>query len=128
MTTVASGGGATVTETDSYVNGQNSYHSQISVSGAAGGSQLYHAGDCYLAGSDIGYGAQDSGPTILCTQNANNSPPGRYIGFVARTAGANFLETFYNSVWSATDGGAAFPNRSSRRPRCRTTVPGSATA
>ena len=52
--------GVRVTETDSYVVGEESYRTDVAVTNtgtAATTAVLYRGGDCYLQDSDYGYGA-----------------------------------------------------------------------
>ena len=111
-TTVADAGatGLHISQTDSYVTGDNFYLSQITVSNSGASTQnaaLYHAADCYLAGSDQGFGYVPGADAVFCSANANNSPSGRIIGFEpadAASSGATYLETTYNLVWAAING------------------------
>ena len=73
--------GVRVTETDTYVVGDEFYRTDVQVVNN-GNSQLsvkiYRGADCYLGGSDTGFGYVDPvGKVVACTANANNSPPGR---------------------------------------------------
>jgi hypothetical protein len=72
----------TIAETDAYVVGSDFYVTSVRVTNSsklAFSGKIYHAADCFLRGSDSGYGWIDtSGPdgtTAACTTNANNSPP-----------------------------------------------------
>lgn len=106
ITTTATAGttGLTITEVDSYVVGDESYRTDVTVSNSgssAVSALLYRAGDCYLEGSDDGYGFVD--PTTnapACTENANNSPPGQIQEFVPITGGIHYVETYYNTLWT----------------------------
>lgn len=104
---------ATITETDSYVVGQQYYRTDITVRNNSSDNfngVLYHAGDCYLQGSDSGYGWVDTANHgIYCTANVNNSPAGRIVGFQPITAGSNYVETFYATMWGDING-AQFPD------------------
>jgi uncharacterized repeat protein (TIGR01451 family) len=97
--------GIQVTQTDSYVVGQESYLSDISVSNTSGGSKsvlVYHAADCYLGSSDSGYGYANAGTkTVACTKNANNTPADRIEQFSPITPADHFYEASYSSVWAA---------------------------
>lgn len=105
LTTVVDAGstGLRLTETDSYVVGSESYNTSVTVSNSTASAQtalLYRGADCFLQGSDSGYGFVDPvthGPA--CTINQNNSPPGPIEEFVPVTAGAHYVETFYGTVW-----------------------------
>jgi hypothetical protein len=107
--------GLRVTQTDSYVAGQEQYRTDIAVSNSTAGAvnvTVYHAGDCYLQNSDVGYGYFD--PTsqgIYCTANANNSPAGRLLGFAPITRGSSYVEGLYSAVYSdITAAGTQMPN------------------
>jgi hypothetical protein len=105
--------GLRITQTDAYVIGDEFYRTDIVVSNSTVSpitAALYHAADCYLQNSDLGYGFYDStGGGIYCSANPNNSPPARIEGFVPITSGSNYVETFYGTNWS-----------SSTEPNCRT--------
>ena len=118
VTTVVDAGssGLRISERDRYVVGERFYTSEITISNSTGAEQtasLYHAGDCYLAGVDDGYGFNDSAAGgIFCAANANNQPHARIIGFRAvgsESAGFTYVENFYGTVWSMIDG-SPFPN------------------
>jgi hypothetical protein len=105
--------GLRITQVDSYVVGEESYATQITVHNSSASSQdaiLYHAGDCYLEGSDSGYGFYDSGTGgVFCSENADNSPLGRTLGFVPQNSGSHYVETDYGSVWDDING-SNFPD------------------
>jgi hypothetical protein len=103
-----------VRETYTYVIGQRSYGVRIEVinnNPTPRTVRLYHAVDCYLAGSDFGYGfVNASTGGVFCTETPNNSPPGRVLGFTPGSP-ANHIESFFGTVWSETDG-TDYPNTS----------------
>ena len=107
--------GLRMQQTDSYVIGDEAYRTSIVVSNTGQQSVsgiLYRAGDCYLGGSDLGYGFTEVFGTrkaVGCAVNANNSPAGR-IEVGALTGGNNFYESFYGSVWDWIGGKTAFPD------------------
>ena len=115
VTTSADAGatGLRVSERYTYVSGQRSYNVDITVTNNNPGSRtvrLYHAVDCYLAGSDIGYGYFDPATGgVFCTETPNNSPAGRVLGFVPLGGSTRYIESFYNTVWDRTDG-TDYPN------------------
>ena len=83
---------AELTETDSYVIGQDSYETTVTIKNL--GSEvlegtLYHAGDCYLANQDEGDGAVNVTGlgSVACTINANNNPPARLMAFTPTFTG-----------------------------------------
>jgi RHS repeat-associated protein len=95
-----------ITQVDSYVVGETSYRTDITVSNSGSSSQdiiLYRAGDCYLAGTDWGYGAVE-GTSVACSGNPNNDPLGRIQQWVPiggdPFVGNNYYEAGYWQVWS----------------------------
>jgi hypothetical protein len=106
VTTVAAAGttGVQITQIDSYVVGQESYRTDVTVANTGGASQsviVYRAGDCYLQGTDTGYGFLGPGAgAVGCSANANNSPAGRIEQWLPITGGNTWLESTYSSVWS----------------------------
>jgi hypothetical protein len=115
VTTSADAGstGIRVSERYTYVTGSRGYNVEITVTNNNVGSRtvrLYHAIDCFLAGSDVGYGFFDSSTGgIFCTETPNNSPPGRLLGFTPTSGTTRYIESFFNTVWQATDG-TDYPN------------------
>ena len=104
---------ANVVETDSYINGQDFYTTTIAVENLTNEAlegTLYHAGDCFLASNDSGFGAANV-PTpgsVACTVDPNDSPPARYMAFTPVTAAGpsglltpGVLESAATGVWSA---------------------------
>jgi hypothetical protein len=116
VTTVANVGptGLQVSEIDSYVAGQESYRTDVTVKNTGGGPQtlvLYRAGDCFLQNTDVGFGFTESATKAVgCAANANNSPPGRIEEWVPISAGNNFTEDTFSTVWSQVGSQAAFPD------------------
>jgi hypothetical protein len=116
VTTVAAAGttGLQVTQVDSYVVGQESYRTDVTVANGGGAARsliLYRAGDCYLQGTDAGFGFL--GPergAVGCSANANNAPAGRIEQWLPISAGDTWLEATYSSVWSAIGAQTPFTN------------------
>jgi hypothetical protein len=110
--------GLRITETDSYINGQESYRSEVTIRN--GGSSpasgvLYRAGDCYLQNTDNGYGFSGSpNGSVGCAENANNSPRGRIEQWVPITGGNTWTEDHYSDVWSKIGSKAPFGNDCAR--------------
>ena len=106
--------GLTVTEVDSYIVGNEFYRSDITVkntSRAAVTAILYHAGDCYLQGSDSGYGSVDPSDNAPgCTANPNNSPPAEIEEFSPITPGIHYVETGFATTWTDVSTGNDLPN------------------
>jgi len=116
VTTVAGVGGTglTVTEKDSYVTGQESYRTDVTVRNTGGGAVsgiLYRAGDCYLQESDTGFGFVDNANgAVGCSINANNSPPARIEQWFPITGGNQFMEAGFSEVWQAIASRQPLPN------------------
>jgi hypothetical protein len=97
--------GLRITETDSYVAGQESYRTDVSIANTGGApvaGVIYRAGDCFLQGADQGYGFVDSAnQAVGCSINPNNTPAGRIEQWFPLTAGNQYLETSFSEGWSA---------------------------
>lgn len=100
----ARGSGLRITETDTYVVGQESYRTDLQVTNT--GSQavparLYRAGDCYLGQDDYGYGLLNPATGLVaCAKNPNNSPPGRLMEWDPVTPPDHYQQDIYYHVWS----------------------------
>jgi uncharacterized repeat protein (TIGR01451 family) len=106
------GTGLTITQVDSYVVGQESYRTDVTVANSSAApvdAILYRAMDCYLGGSDSGYGMLN-GTAVGCSANPNNVPAGRIEQIVPLTAGNNYYQSFYGSVWTAIGTHLPFPD------------------
>lgn len=116
VTTVvdAPGSGLRITETVSYVNGSNSYRTDTTVTNLGGGSLaavLFHAGDCFASGSDIGFGfTRDEVGSAGCSQTVQNSPASRTVQMAPLSAGSQYYEASYDQVWEQIATRAPFPN------------------
>ena len=114
--TVADAGttGLQISQTDSYVVGQESYRTDVTVVNKGGGSQsmtLFRAGDCFLQGTDIGDGFLGPAPgAVGCSANPNNTPPGRIEQWLPITGGNSWLESSFSSVWGAIGTHTPFAN------------------
>ena len=104
--------GLRITQTDTYVTGKQFYRTRITISNTSNGARsgvLYHAGDCYLQNTDSGYGFYDTtGGGIYCSENANNTPAGRILGFVPQSPDSHYEERTYNEVWDDISAGLNF--------------------
>jgi len=114
VTTVVGVGatGLTVSQIDSYVIGQESYRTDVTVTNGGGGTVsaiLYRAMDCYLGGSDSGYGLVN-GTSVGCSTNANNTPPDRIEQLVPLSGGNNYYQAGYSEVWAAIGTHTPFNN------------------
>jgi uncharacterized repeat protein (TIGR01451 family) len=102
--------GLTITQTDSYVVGQESYRTDVQISNTNLTSRdvrLYSAGDCYLQNSDYGYGRVD-GSAIACT--ATSDPASRIEQLFPLTSGSSYMEARYSTIWAQIGAQAAGPN------------------
>jgi uncharacterized repeat protein (TIGR01451 family) len=108
--------GLRIQQTDSYVVGDEAYRTDVTISNTGGGAVsgvLYRAGDCFLGGSDIGFGFTEvfgNRKAVGCSVNANNSPPARIEEWVPLTGGNNFYQAFFNAVWSWIGTKTTFPD------------------
>jgi hypothetical protein len=104
--------GLQITQTDTYVTGKQFYRTRITISNTSNGARsgvLYHAGDCYLQNTDNGYGFFDPGGRgIYCSENANNTPAGRILGFVPQSPDSHFAERGYSEIWDEISSGLNF--------------------
>ena len=114
VTTVADAGSLRITQTDSYIDGQEAYRTDVEIrntGGSAASGVIYRAGDCYLQESDSGYGFLDTGANAAgCSLNANNSPPARIEQWYPLTPGARYYQAGYSEVWAAIGAKTPFPN------------------
>jgi uncharacterized repeat protein (TIGR01451 family) len=114
IVTVAGAGrsGLQVTQTDSYVVGEESYRTTVAVTNtgtAAATARLYRAGDCYLQNSDFGYGTADRATgAVGCT--AGTAPGSRVEQMLPLTAGSHSYEGFYDTVWHLIGQQRPFPD------------------
>src|SRR5438128_4295067 len=102
--------GLTITQTDSYVVGQESYRTDVQISNSnltSRSVRLYAAGDCYLQGSDSGYGRVD-GSAVACTATLDSGS--RIEQLFPLTSGSSYMETYYNTMWAQIGAQAAGPN------------------
>ena len=99
-----SSGGAllTLVETDSYVVGNEFYETDMTITNNTSSAQpvkLYHAADCFLQGSDTGFGFLDAANgTVACTQTPNDSPAQLIEEFAPLTRGDHYFEGGFSSA------------------------------
>lgn len=115
ITTLADAGstGLHLTEVDSYVTGEETYRTDVTITNSSTSAQsgiLYRAGDCYLQNSDFGYGFVTGGNAPGCSVNPNNSPADRIEQWVPITGGNQYVEDFYNTVWGDIGNHTNFPD------------------
>ena len=116
VTTVVGAGasGLRISQSDSYVVGQESYRTDTTIQNASPapvGGVLYRAGDCYLQNSDTGFGFVDpAAGAVGCSVNANNSPAARIEQWYPLTSGNQYMQARYNEVWGHIATHTTFPN------------------
>lgn len=106
--------GITITQADTYVVGEESYRTDLLLTNSGTVTRtliLYRAADCYLGGSDSGFGAVDmlSG-AVACSVNADNVPAGRIEQWLPISAGSSFYQARYSEVWTWIGTMLPFPN------------------
>lgn len=107
-TTVSLGGsGVTATQVDSYVTGQASFRTDVTLTNngsSAVSGYVYRAADCYLANSDRGFGVVGADGRVGCSNET------RAEQFVPITGGSTYYEAVYSEVWNAVATQQALPN------------------
>jgi uncharacterized repeat protein (TIGR01451 family) len=100
--TAAGNSGLQITETDSYVTGEESYRADVSVTNTgstAASGVVYRGGDCFLQDSDSGFGIHDAtSGAIACTRSL--LPGSRIEQMLPVTDDSNYFEGFYNDLWA----------------------------
>jgi uncharacterized repeat protein (TIGR01451 family) len=114
VTTVVNLGGTgfSLTETDTYVVGQEAYLTNVSIHNATGSGQqviIYRAGDCYLQDSDRGLGQID-GSAVACKASADSASPNRIEQWYPITPGSSYMEDNFDNVWAQIGSQTAFAN------------------
>jgi uncharacterized repeat protein (TIGR01451 family) len=100
--------GLQITETDSYIVGQETYRTDVAIAnsgGVAADAILYRAGDCYLQNSDQGFGAADATTgAVSCVAGVDNGggfvPGTRIEQWYPLSAGSSYYESGFSAVWS----------------------------
>ncbi|HZQ84237.1 MAG TPA: hypothetical protein VFA83_05345 [Acidimicrobiales bacterium] len=112
-TTVALGDtGVQLTETDSYVVGNDWYRTDVAINNTTDNeirAIVYRVGDCFLQGSDQGYGKFDPADgSIACI--ASTSAATRTEKWTPLTAGSRYYEAGFQSVWTKVGTRNEFPS------------------
>jgi hypothetical protein len=106
--------GLEITQTDSYVVGQESYRTDVALtntSGSALSPRVYRAGDCFLANSDVGFGATNPlTGSVACVESVNGVPGTRIEQWLPLTSGSHFYEAFFDDVWALIGNQLPFPD------------------
>jgi hypothetical protein len=107
-----------ITQTDSYVNGDEHYRTDIDVDNTFGddvSGTLYHAGDCRVKGFDEGYAVEDDGGFAFCTPQQEftetataafdpQGPDPAILGFVPIDPDANWREAHIETLFGEING------------------------
>ncbi len=110
VTVVRAGNVAELTQTDTYVTGDEFYATRVSVQNLTDhplSGQMYTAGDCYLQNSDWGYGSI-SGGSPRCV--ASTEPGARLMSLVPSTTGSHYYLNWYYDIWDWIGAQDAFPD------------------
>ncbi|HEX2191982.1 MAG TPA: hypothetical protein VHH09_02225 [Acidimicrobiales bacterium] len=123
ITTVVDVGttGLRITQTDSYVVGQESYRTDVQIANTSGSPQsviLYRAGDCFLQNSDDGFGRVDptpAGNAVACVAvadpTAETPTPGTRIEqWLPITPGSHYFHAGFSEVWGQVSSAQPFPD------------------
>ncbi|HEU5307337.1 MAG TPA: hypothetical protein VFW97_08430 [Acidimicrobiia bacterium] len=107
--------GLRLTETDSYIVGTETYRTDVAISNSGGSSQnfiLYRAGDCFLQGSDVGFGDLLPDGSVGChaSDDGGVTPGARIERWIPITGGSSAYEAGFSAVWAAIGSQTAFPN------------------
>ncbi len=111
VTTVdAADTGVSIEQTDSYVEGEESYRTDIRILNPGGADLsvvVYRAADCYLQDSDVGYGRVDDGaPACVISQEDD----ARIEQWEPITQGSHYVEGHYGEVYRLVSTQASFPD------------------
>jgi uncharacterized repeat protein (TIGR01451 family) len=115
VTVVDLGGtGVQLTQTDTYLVGEETYRTDVSLAksgGAAVDAIVYRAGDCYLGGSDDNYGLVGSPEgAIACTADPAPNAGGQMVQWIPITSGSRYRQGRSDAVWAAIGLQKPLPN------------------
>jgi uncharacterized repeat protein (TIGR01451 family) len=108
--------GLRLTQTDTYVVGQESYRTDVKLTNSGNAARsviVYRAGDCFLANSDAGFGSLDlTTGAVACVgvNSAGTGPGSRIEQWFPLTSGSRAYEAGFSTVWSQIGQQLAFPN------------------
>jgi uncharacterized repeat protein (TIGR01451 family) len=104
--------GLRITQTDTYVAGEESYRTDVAVANTGATSRtatLYRAGDCYLQDSDSGFGDVDPATgAVACA--ADSTEGARIEQLFPISPGSSYFEAGFSEVWSRIGAQLPFPN------------------
>jgi hypothetical protein len=108
--------GLTITETDTYVVGDDSYRTDVLVSNTTGSpidAVVYRGGDCYLHAGDTGFGSVGSpSGAVACVapDPITATPTSQVLQWAPLTAGSDYFEGGYGSLWANMSSGQPLPD------------------
>ena len=111
VTVVDAGSLLRLTQTDTYVVGQESYRTDVQVTNLDAAAQtgvFYRAADCYLQDSDSGFGARSPDGSVACVSNEGGSPGSRIEQWSPITNGSHNTERGFGTVWQQVGNGQNF--------------------
>jgi uncharacterized repeat protein (TIGR01451 family) len=100
VTTNVAAGTLTVTQTDSYIFGQEAYRTDVTVTNTGATTAnaiIYRAGDCFLQDSDTGLGTVGPAAGAVACKSTTSE---RLEQWLPITAGSHYMEGFYADVWA----------------------------
>lgn len=104
----------TIVERDYYESGNEYYDTNITIINSGDTDRsiiVYRAFDCFLGGSDQGYGfLGDPEGAVGCSKNPDNFPNGRVEQLIPFTAGSHYYHHGYNEVWRWIGTHVQFPD------------------
>ena len=110
----------TLTQTDTYVVGNEYYRTDMTLTNNTAEplpAKLYHAADCYLQGSDSGFGFVDTNThAVACAKNPNDSPPELIEEFAPLTAAATTTSRSTGTSSASSASRWTFPTPATARP------------
>ncbi len=111
LVTKVTGGPFTVVQTDTYIEGQEAYKTDVNVSSSSAVNAIvYRAGDCYLQDDDDGRGRLTAGIAPTCLASATATAPNRIEQFYPLTPGSRYMVSGYSTVWQTIADKLPFPN------------------
>jgi uncharacterized repeat protein (TIGR01451 family) len=108
-----------ITETDSYVVGEETYRTDVEIANSGAADQsllLYRAGDCFLQNSDLGFGDVESATgAVACRAGVDDGsgtivPGTRIEQWFPLSAGSSYMEAGFSDVWARIGSQQPFPN------------------
>jgi uncharacterized repeat protein (TIGR01451 family) len=108
-----------ITETDSYVVGEETYRTDVEIANSGAADQsflLYRAGDCFLQNSDFGFGDVESATGAVACRAGVDDGSGTIVSgtrieqWFPLSPGSSYMEAGYSDVWARIGSQHPFPN------------------